>query len=237
MIYLNYLLNLLLPVVCAGCGLYPGRFICPACLEALPRVKGPRCLRCGRPTQYSVDSCNECRAVVKSLDQTVVLGLYQEPLRGIIHELKYSGVAELARPLGSMLAAEVAPRLKEGNYWVTHVPAHSSRTRERGYDQAELLARQLSVCLGLPFFPVLRRSKRTVPQVGLGPEERRRNLRGAFQVEERCLTKWVPGASILLVDDVFTTGATLSEAATLLKRRGAGSVIACVLARDLPAGS
>lgn len=168
------------------------------------------------------------------MDGTIALGLYREPLRGMIHELKYGGVAVLARPLGALLATEVASRLSEGDFLVTYVPVHPGRRKERGYDQAELLARQLSSCLGLPFVPLLRRTRPTRPQVELGFEERRENVRDAFQPSTPCLSGKSRAKSVLLVDDVFTTGATLCEGAKVLKKWGAKSVVACVLARDLP---
>jgi len=232
----TFFVDLAFPVVCAGCGDHPGRLICPSCLVNITRPRGPSCLRCGRPTQYPVEACNHCREHLRHLDGTVALGLYREPLRELIHEFKYRGTAVLARPLGAMLAAEVAPRLASGDFLVTHVPAHPRRRRERGYDQAELLARQVSSCLGLPFAPLLQRVRHTRPQVELGLEERLGNVRDAFRPSPLCRSDAARERSVLLVDDVLTTGATLGEGAKVLKGRGVSAVIACVLARDLPEG-
>ncbi len=164
------------------------------------------------------------------MDATVALAAYRDPLRSVIHRLKYGNGRGLAPLLAALLFARLREeRRQEGVEAVTFVPMHPRRERERGYNQARLLAEELALHLGCDCRPLLRRNRAAPPQTGLAHAARLANLRGCMEA--------VPGrpvaGGVLLVDDVFTTGATLSECALALKRAGAGRVTACVLARDL----
>lgn len=223
------LAELLFPTRCAGCGRYEGRPLCPSCLSSLPLIGGPACLRCGKPTQYEVEWCLLCRGRVRHIDATCALAVYEEPLRSAIHKLKYGNGWRLARPLGHMAAARLAPLLGEGEPPVTFVPMHARKRRTRGYDHAELLGRAVAAALGLPFAALLERTRATPPQASLDHRGRRGNVRGAFRVRGG----FAAGGEVVIVDDVMTTGCTLAECARVLKRAGARKVIACVLARDL----
>ncbi len=153
-------------------------------------------------------------------------------MRSVIHRFKYRNGRRLAPLLAALLSARLKATPLPGPFpqAVTFVPMHPRRERERGYNQSRLLAEELARHLGLDCLPLLARPRSSPPQAGLSMEQRRANLRGCLETN--------PGAdvpcSILLVDDVFTTGTTLSECARALKQAGAGCVVACVLARDLP---
>jgi ComF family protein len=148
-------------------------------------------------------------------------------MREAIHRLKYSNSQDLAAPLGEMMVS----------YWreapfpadvIVPVPLHTRRLRERGYNQAALLARELGKGVGLPVLErALIRVRYTSPQVDLNAEERKENVQGAFH----CPTDRVAGKSVLLVDDVYTTGATLEACSLALKQRGVLTVWALTLAR------
>jgi len=228
---MNYgtLAELLFPTRCAGCGEYAGRPLCPRCTASLPRIRGPVCSLCGKPTLYEVDGCLECRGRVKGIDATVALAVYEEPLRSAIHKLKYGNGRRLAPPLGAMAAVSLAPRLRRTDPVLTYVPMHRRKKRARGYDHAELLAEGVARALGLSVVPLLERTRLTRAQSSLSHEGRRVNVRGAFRVTREGPLQ----AEVVLVDDVMTTGYTLSECAVALKRAGAHRVTACVLARDL----
>ncbi len=152
---------------------------------------------------------------------------YAEPTDRLIHRLKYEGYFALARPLARTLIDgwpvwEPVPDL------IAPIPLHPRRRRRRGYNQSELLARPLAEAVGVPFSATaLRRTRHTPPQVGLGPEARAANVQGAFDAT----AQEVAGRAILLIDDVLTTGATMTAAAAALLAAGAASVSAYCLAR------
>jgi ComF family protein len=230
---MNILLELVFPTRCAGCGGYAGRPLCPLCNASLHLIRGPACIRCGRPLPHVVEACPECRGRLRHVDSTVALAVYEEPLRSAIHKLKYDNGWRLAPLFGAMAAARLAPMLHSPHPVVTFVPMHRRKRRARGYDHAEKLAWGVGAALGLEVVRLLERSRPTTAQSSLTHEERRRNVRGAFQASDKRLH----GEEIVLVDDILTTGYTLAECATALKASGAGRVTACVLARDLLGGA
>lgn len=228
---INYgtMAELLFPTRCAGCGKYAGGPLCPDCNASLPLIRGPVCRLCGKPTLYAVDTCLDCRGRIRHLDATVALAVYEEPLRSAIHRLKYANGWRLAPPLGAMAAVRLAPGLECRHPLVTYVPMHRRKRRERGYDHAEKLADGIARALGLPVVHLLERTRPTKAQSTLSHDDRRRNVKGVF----KAIGEGLRGEEIVLVDDVLTTGYTLSECAGALKRAGAGRITACVLARDL----
>lgn len=188
---------------------------CPSCLTRLAEVPVPA----GFP-------CAACRRQPPAFDRLLTGWFYEPPIREVVvgfkfHRLEY---------LGTALAEELAPRFAEELARctvVTAVPLHWARWMRRGYNQAGLIARQMAIVLDRPYVVSLRRRLRTTPQTGLDRVERRANLRRAFAWRGRRVTgrpHW------LLVDDVFTTGATLDRAARALKDAGVGRVTALVAA-------
>jgi ComF family protein len=168
----------------------------------------------------------------------VAYGSYESGLRELIHLLKYGGVRPAANVLGRMLAEAIAtiePELPADGVAVVPVPLHRKKLRQRGFNQAELIARaamkinqpgdRLRLCVG-----VLERKRETASQIGLTSHQRRENLRGAFAVAR---PEAVKGREVLVVDDVYTTGATVSECARVLRRAGATRVWVATVARTL----
>lgn len=152
---------------------------------------------------------------------------YQEPTSDLIHRFKYEGYSALGRPLANILA-DSWPDWEQTPDLIVPIPLHPKRHRRRGYNQSELLARPLGTMKSIPVsIEALRRTRHTIPQVGLGPDERHDNVRGAFDADATI----VGGRHILLVDDVLTTGATMSAAAEALLAAGAVGVSAYCLAR------
>ncbi len=225
----NGLLELLFPTRCAGCGAHAGVPLCPSCNSSLPLIRGAACSRCGAPMPHAAEGCTECEGRMRHLDFTVALARYEEPMRSVIHKFKYDNGWRLAPLLGAMAATSLAPRLRAHKPLLTFVPMHERRRRMRGYDHAERLAAGVGSALGLKPRRLLQRVRPAPAQVSLGHEERRRNVHGAF----RAAGERLRGEEVVLVDDVLTTGHTLSACAAALKAGGAGPVIACVLARDL----
>ncbi len=156
--------------------------------------------------------------------------MYSGPVRAALHALKYRGQRRLADPLASALA-ERWRRAGRGGDVVTWVPVHPSRRRERGFDQAEELARRMAAELGLAVAPLLERRQRTTAQHALGQAERASNTTTAFGPSP-VLRAAYGNAWAVLVDDILTTGATLEGCAAALLDGGAGGVSAVTVARD-----
>ena len=222
-----------------------GASICRACWENLQPWLGPACERCGLPFASlqavdSVDSlCGSCRQGELEFDMARSYGLYAGNLRKAILHLKFHGREYLGHRLGALLARAWEALPEPDSAIVAPVPLHPSRRRERGFNQAELLARGLVRSLrkeerlhGLRLVAgSLRRIRATVPQVGLSVSARRENVSGVFSVGR---PEDVRNRTVVLVDDVMTTGATLSACAAALKRAGAARVLALSLARATP---
>src|SRR5688500_1816230 len=217
----------------------------PSLNALLSAVIAPPCAACGRVLDRPLDGavCDVCWAAVMSHAAPFSLqaiacgrsiGAYEGTLRDILHALKYGRRRSLAQRLSRMMAEHGRDVLADAQF-VVPVPLHRRRERERGFNQADDLARGL----GLPILHALRRTRMTRPQVDLPKEERRANVHDAFamasngaflilrqsgRAEARPLQGTVAGAVVVLVDDVATTGATLDACARVLKRAGAMEV-------------
>ena len=182
--------------------------------------------------------CHSCRDFEPEFARAMSFGEYESGLRGLIHLLKYESVLPVASVLSGMLACvikELLPACGDSLLLVVPVPLHKSKRSDRGFNQAELIARAAVKRLPKPLelaTGVLARQRATISQVGLTREQRIENMRDAFRVRDR---QRVRGATVILVDDVMTTGTTLSECARVLKQAGAERVFAATVARALQA--
>ncbi len=226
----NLCLDLLFPPACASCG-RAGHLFCPTCAQAVEPVDEAVCARCGRPQARAVALCADCAAGhLPYLSMVRAAAIHGEPLRTAIHQLKYENSPALAAPLARYLVA--AYRLPEWRALphpisgVTPVPLHAERRAERGYNQSELLARAFCAVVGLPLRAEwLTRVRLTQQQVGLDAAARAANVSGAFAADPA-----VYGQALLLIDDVFTTGATLDACAAAARQAGAVAVYGLTLA-------
>jgi ComF family protein len=190
----------------------------------------PRCAGCDEPGSWFCISCrDECEPVAH--DGRLALraaGAHAGPLRAAVRRLKYGGEPALAHDLGALVALELARDLADGVILdaIVPVPLHRSRAMARGYDQATLLAEAVAARTGLPLRQVLHRVRSGRPQVELDRAARAANVRGAFVAEAGSLSR----LRVALVDDVATTGATLTDAATAARAAGARAVRAYVVA-------
>ncbi|MDP1901656.1 MAG: ComF family protein [Rubrivivax sp.] len=204
--------------------------LCADCISrfAAPR---PRCQRCGLRMGVESPACGDCLRDAPPFEHTVCAVDYGFPWDGLVAAFKFHGRVELAFALAALMARAVHAAGRPAPHWVLPVPLSPRRLAERGYNQAWELARTLAATLGLRADAgLLLRHGDTAHQADLGRAERQRNLRSAFMVEPRRRTE-LQGARVALVDDVMTTGATVREAAALLRRAGAAAVDVWVLAR------
>ena len=213
------LLDLLLPPSCPGCGL-EGTLLCERCDAPLRRrLDEPA----GRPLGLPA-------SMPPGLTQLEWCAMYSGPVRAALHALKYGGERRVARPLASALA-ERWRRAGRGGEVLTWVPVHASRRRDRGFDQAEELARHMGRELRLPAAPLLERRLRTRAQHALGQAQRASNTAAAFGAMAT-LSGTYRGAWVVVVDDILTTGTTLEGCAAALLEGGAAAVSAAIVARD-----
>jgi ComF family protein len=230
-------LNLLFPARCPSCQAFTDHVgLCQPCTRELRHVEPPLCPICGLPFPgYARDHrCPTCRARRRRFVRDRASFFYQRgpdadtgALARVLHDFKYRRDVTLAPVLADLLIRRCP--LAVTHDLIVPVPLHRDRLRWRGFNQSLLLARRLGARFTVPVDPfTLVRTRPTPPQVGLDEADRRRNVAGAFAVAR---TAAVAGHNALLVDDVYTTGATVEECARILKRAGARHVDVLVLAR------
>jgi ComF family protein len=228
-------LQLIYPAACWACGQglpTEQAAFCPACRLALTGDCSPTCPRCASTVGLfaNVDQgCLKCRGESFAFEGALRLGPYEGLLREVVLRLKQASGEGLAEAVGALWAEHAELRLKEvGPDVIVPVPLHWLRRCRRGYNQSEVLARALASRLGLPCRPGwLRRVRPTAKQTEQPAAARRENVRDAFQA-----SRAVRNQSILLVDDVLTTGSTAHEAARALRQAGAKRVVVAVLGHD-----
>lgn len=237
------LVDLLLPGGCVACGNWipephAVRLVCGSCRARLPRAPWPRCPRCHLPLgtgRSGTARCRECADWPDALDHARFATVLAPPADKLVHALKYGGWAELAREMGRTMASLRLPAAPAGaSRLVVPVPTTRERVRERGYNQAELLARSVAETLDIPFLEGLVRVRGGATQVALPPSQRRANVKGAFAARGGEAAPRIEGAHVVLVDDVLTTGSTAGAAASELVRMGASEVTLLVYARAMP---
>jgi ComF family protein len=224
----TFVLDLLFPKLCLGCGA-EGVSFCEACRSRMARP-APSCPICSK-RNFTGILCTSC-AEKSGLRRFLAPFSYRDPLvRELIHTYKYAGV----RGLAALFADEIAAFLEaygirpNKTFMLVPIPLHRSRERERGFNQAELLARELGERLELPLGELLARRRATESQIDMESyQKRRENVADAFRVTDPAAVK---DKSIILVDDVSTSGATFSEAARVLRGAGARTVWAIVVAK------
>jgi competence protein ComFC len=224
---LEWVWSTLFPARCVGCG-RRGAVVCAACVLTVPYLSPRSCPRCALPRAARGPCCG-CPRLSASLASVRAVCVYDGLARNAIHTLKFRSGRHVAPVLGGLLRANLQRRPLHVDL-VVPAPIASARLRERGYNQAELLAQQVVDLVGGTLMADLLQKDDRPPQRTLSAAERQRNLRDAI----RCAhPQMVGGRRVLLVDDVMTTGATLSACADALQAAGAERVFALVFARDV----
>ncbi len=230
------LLSLLYPRRCAVCGKLLREeqdLACRECRDLLSYIDPPYCMKCGRPLDQETPFCDSCLERIHLFDRTVSVWEYSDPIKHSLYGFKYKNRREYAQFYGREALRRYGWLLEMWQLQgVVPVPLHKRRLNRRGYNQAAVFGKVVAKGLSLPLCQdLLRRTKNTEPQKNLGAEQRRKNLADAFSASEKA------GAfeRLLLVDDIFTTGSTLDEAAAALKKAGVRHVYGLTVAGGAPA--
>ncbi|MGF6156904.1 ComF family protein [Ensifer sp. KUDG1] len=229
------LVDLVFPPVCCGCGRLVGdhRAVCASCWATLPLIERPYCDILGTP--FSVDHgagsvSPEAIANPPAFERLRSVAIHEGVARDLVHGLKYRDRTDLAPMMAAWMIRASDGAVASADA-IIPVPLHAFRLWKRRFNQSAELARAIAQLSGRPYQPdLLKRIRRTSPQVRLGLRAREENVRGAFAVSESGKAG-LSGKSVVLVDDVYTTGATVAAATRALKRAGAGSVTVLTFAR------
>ena len=216
---------------CLLCGTVAESDFCPPCYNSLPRLSSPQCAVCALPGTGS-DVCGACLAHPPAFDRSHAAVSYAFPVDALLHSFKYRSNLALASVLADLLVANLDTA--ELPDFIVPMPLHPARLHERGFNQALEIARHVSKRLRVPLLPTAcRRIRDTPSQAGLPWKEREKNMSKAFS----CETADLASGHVALLDDVMTTGATLNELAKVLRKHGAVTVSAWVVARTLSGDS
>jgi ComF family protein len=232
---LNKLINFLFPNVCALCktDIAEGS-LCPKCLQKLKKIEGLTCVKCGVPLPDGGAHCHVCKKTHYAFDKLVSAFEYSGGIKNLLYKFKYSGRHFLSKDLALQThnAIKNNPTYKNADY-IIPVPLHLLRRIKRGYNQAELLSQELSVLMNIPVLSnALKRTKRTKAQFSLGKAERAKNMESSFRLKPKYSTL-LKGKTLLLVDDIATTCATLNECTKALKQSKPKTILAVTVARDV----
>ena len=220
----EWLSDLFYPRHCPGCGEIlqdPEALLCEECRAAIRPIRDHYCLRCGAPTESEEEYCRDCQKARHSFTAGRSVFVYDDRWKRSLEDFKYFGRREYGRFYGRMMSRVV---LEERERFrpdlLVPVPLTPRKQRKRGFNQAALLAREISRCTGIPAdYDLVRKIRRTPSQKKLTAAERRKNLRGAFAAARR-----ISNITILIIDDVYTTGSTIDSLAEILLAAGARAV-------------
>ena len=220
---MNTCLRMIYPQTCYFCGKINPTAICPACQKKIIYVKEPRCKQCGKPIRYEEkEYCEDCKREKLFYEQGRSIWVHKDPTAWSVYQFKYHN----RRVYGEFYASEMwriyGKKIKDWNIdTIVPVPLHWKRRLDRGFNQAEILAKHLGRYSGIPVqVKGVKRIRYTERQKSLGQKERKKNLTGAFVITK----KWRKARNVLVIDDIYTTGNTINEISRILKQEGAEKV-------------
>lgn len=220
-------LDLLFPPVCGGCGKAGWRW-CPDCQQRVPRIRNPFCEKCGIPIKGG-NICDKCRSHPPMYQMMRSWAVFDSPVQNALHTMKYRRNIGLGESIASQMV-EFFRALQWPVDVLVPVPLGKNRLKERGYNQVALVARPLAYEIGLEYNPqALWKARQTRSQVGLTISQRRENVQNAYQADAKVLKR----KSVILMDDVATTGSTIQACTDALLSAGAREVYAITIARAL----
>lgn len=224
--FFESILDIIFPKFCVYCK-KEGDFLCLSCFKKIIKIQISQCPFCSKISPFG-KLCPSCRRK-NYLTGVVVAGYFEGPLQKAIYAFKYEKISPLSFIL-SFLLKEKLENFPRKDFVLTFVPLHFKRENERGFNQSQLLAENLSLIFKKPCLDLLKRQKQTRPQVELNRKKRQENIKNAFVFKGNPAD--IKGKIVLVVDDVFTTGATLNECAKILRENGAREVWGVVLAHQ-----
>lgn len=228
----EFILPLIFPRRCPFCQrvLPYSNYLCTSCQQMLPLIHSPTCFRCGKPLNHQrQELCYDCRIFPKSFEEGLALFLYNSMTKNATTAFKYHNQRYLADFFTHAILRMHLAKIKSWNLQaIIPIPIHKNKRKKRGYNQAELLAKQLSDYLEIPCYShYILRTIDTLPQKQFSPQARLNNLQKAFQINPRYLSPNTlnnPPHSVLLIDDIYTTGATMESCTRLLHAAGVEKV-------------
>lgn len=226
-----FCLNIFFPNRCLICGKY-GEIVCFECIKKVQKITTLTCPNCGKISEQG-RYCKSCKSARKGVfaDGIVAAVKYEAgPIKELIYQFKYYGFTALSLHLGELICHQLGRSFCFKNTVLVPVPLHIKRKNQRGFNQSELLARYISAKLGIRGGDALKRTKNTPPQAALSKKDRLLNISDAFVCEDPDL---VYKKTVILIDDVASTGATINECAKALKKAGARKVFGFVVAKNI----
>jgi len=224
------LVDLIFPKRCPVCQdivMPSGQDICEKCKSKLKYIEDPYCLKCGRPLNGNYDRCESCKNTSMDYIEGRAVFVYNDTLRKSIYGFKYNGRLEYASFYGNQIVKRLNRKLMQWNAdAIIPIPLHKDRLKKRGYNQADILAKEISKYLKVPLYSdYLIRQKATKAQKNLDALARENNLKNAFKIKPN----GVKLRTVILVDDIYTTGSTINSAARCLKNAGVERVYFVVI--------
>lgn len=207
------------------------KYLCSHCERLLKKLEPPLCKKCSKPIDYNSSTylCQECIGEERHFEMSKSPYAYEGLIKKSIYSYKYYNKPYFYKLFGRLLIDYMISTNYTDFDFITSVPLHSSKLRKRGYNQSELLAKHISKKLFIPYIDALKRTKKTMKQSEQSKIERKKNLKNAFATKKAA--DKVIHSSVLLVDDIYTTGATVDECAKVLMNHGASSVYVLTIAR------
>lgn len=219
------IIKLLWPEICPFCGDVYRNGICPACESKLNllRITQPRCMKCGKPVRrHEQEYCRDCEGKKHHFDSGRALWLHKPPVSQSIYQFKYHNQREFGKYYAREMVRQYSGLIREWNPdFIIPIPLHKRRRRKRGFNQSQIMADEIGKLMDIPVdATVLKRVRYTNPQKILDPLSRQKNLHNAFKVEGNVNYMH----TVIIIDDIYTTGNTLDEAAKTLKNAGVQNV-------------